>query len=204
MQPVTTAAKVLIVDDERAIAELLARFLSSMALEVRIATDGREAQHLLEEDDYALLITDYSIPHLTGGELIAWIKDNDRPTRTILTTGYATLDKAIEVFRNGAHDFIMKPFNKQIIVNTVNNALQAAVLEREQRRARDEQRSKEVLALHGLRAHLKAELIELRHELDALGPHLEPSPEVQGLLERIHVRLDRAESLTTQRSSGQD
>jgi len=124
----------MIVDDESIIRHLISEELrTSLEPEPLLieAANGEEALAALDED-FHLVLTDLRMPKLGGLELIARVKERSPLTEIIVVTGYATLENAIEALRQGAYDYLLKPFEQLDLVSfAVRNAVQKSMLERE-------------------------------------------------------------------------
>ena len=150
-------AKVLIVDDEiealRAMGILLER---KGGLTTLTAASGEEALEILSSEKIDLVITDLRMPGIDGLELLRNIKDLYPGLSVIISTGYASLDSAVEALRHGAVDYIQKPHNPKEMLDKVAEILALrkkaldereqinAVKEREAERSRDLLRAKEI------------------------------------------------------------
>ncbi len=103
--------KVLVVDDDQTMRELLTDYLEQVGFEVRTASDGRAGLHALGEGPVDLILTDYRMPIMTGLDMAASIRMADPVTPIILMTGDAsTLDPAA-VAKAGITRMLPKPFN---------------------------------------------------------------------------------------------
>ncbi len=134
----SAAERVLVVDDEPAVAETLGEILSSEGLAVEVATDSREAAERLARSEYALLITDLVMPGIDGMELLRRTRAVSPGTAVVIITGYGTIEAAVEAMRSGAADFLPKPFESSRILEVVNRALELKRLRRENDRLRAE------------------------------------------------------------------
>lgn len=104
------APRVLIVDDEPLICDLLTRILGGEGLHLETAASGEEALAMLQQRKYALVITDLKMPGMNGMDLLQEIKQKHPEMPVIVITGYGTAETAVEAMRRGANDFIAKPF----------------------------------------------------------------------------------------------
>src|SRR5262245_65237320 len=103
--------KVLIVDDEPAIREVLEMILQEWGYDVRLASDGAEAKQLVEEYDPDIVISDVVMPQLSGLDLGRGLRAGN-PSRTrILVTAHASIELAVESMKQGAQDFTTKPMD---------------------------------------------------------------------------------------------
>src|ERR1051326_4784390 len=103
--------KVLIVDDEPAIREVLEMILQEWGYEVRLASDGAEAKDLVESYDPEIVISDVVMPQLSGLDLLRCLKAGNPNRPVILVTAHASIDLAVESMKQGAQDFITKPMD---------------------------------------------------------------------------------------------
>lgn len=102
-------AKILVVDDEKAIRDSLNMVLSDEGYAVSSAADGEEALDLINKDDFDIVITDIKMPNVDGMELLSKGTKNSPSTFFIIMTAYASVNTAIEALRYGAYDYIIKP-----------------------------------------------------------------------------------------------
>jgi response regulator RpfG family c-di-GMP phosphodiesterase len=123
--------EILVADDEASIAESLRTFLEGVGYQVATARDGREALALFRERRMPLVISDINMPLLGGHELLREIKALTPETEVIIVTGFATIDGAVKAIKDGAYDYIIKPFRIATIQHTVEKALnhRALILE---------------------------------------------------------------------------
>lgn len=103
--------KILIVDDDPDILNMLHHFLSRLDLIVESACHGQEALERLEKQHFDLVITDITMPHLDGIELTRHVRKNFPDTDVLVMTGYSEKYNATDVIRAGAIDFILKPIS---------------------------------------------------------------------------------------------
>jgi DNA-binding NtrC family response regulator len=116
--------RILIVDDEEMIRNLLVRRLTDEGYFCETASNGTDALDFLEKDDYSLIISDIIMPRLDGLELLKIMKAVNSRVLVIIITGYAEIETAMEAMHLGAYDFIVKPLNLDLVVNTVKKALE--------------------------------------------------------------------------------
>lgn len=117
--------KVLVVDDEKHIAEICAHFLKSDGWNVDIVHDVTSAIILISRDkNYSIVYLDIRLPDMSGIEVLKEIKKLNPLIDIIMMTAYATVDNVIECLKAGACDFIIKPFKREIILQSVDRAVQ--------------------------------------------------------------------------------
>ena len=102
--------KVLVVDDELAIQKALVRFLKKLEYDAEGANDGTEAIEMAKHKVYDLVITDLTMPNMTGIELMRQLKKINAQTAYLIMTGYGTIESAIEAIKEGAFHYLTKPF----------------------------------------------------------------------------------------------
>lgn len=123
---------VLVVDDEPDIPELLERLLSSRGWTVSKARSGPEALAMLEAKSIDLLVTDLRMPGMGGLELIERARAEAPHCGSVLITGYASTETAIEALRRGADDYLPKPFSATDLEHVLERVLAARRLTRDQ------------------------------------------------------------------------
>ncbi|NPA49432.1 MAG: response regulator [Thermodesulfobacteria bacterium] len=126
--------RILIAEDERPFRVLLSEELQEENRLIKTAADGLEALELLKEEDFDLLITDLKMPQMGGIELLKEAKRLRPDLLVIVITGYASLETAILALKEGAYDYIRKPFSLEELKVSVNNACTRILLERENKR----------------------------------------------------------------------
>ena len=141
MNSVTDPINVMVVDDEESVREGSQRILKRMGFEVRVAKRGDEGLEILEKARPAIVLLDLKMPGMDGMEVLERIKAVDPEIQVIVITGYATVETAIQAMKQGAYDFIPKPFEPDQLRIVVNRAAEkirltreAAKLERERAR----------------------------------------------------------------------
>jgi response regulator RpfG family c-di-GMP phosphodiesterase len=127
----TRECKVLVVDDERSICDLLCQYLRKKGYNVFSAPNGEAAVKTIEENGIDLVLSDIKMPGMSGVDLLKWIKGYNRFLPVIITTGFPTLDTAIEALKLGAFDYLTKPFHLEEIGEKVRRALVNRQLEEE-------------------------------------------------------------------------
>ncbi len=124
---------VLVVDDDASNLASLVRIFERLDLRVLPATSGREALETVRTTPVQVILTDLMMPHMSGTELLANVKDIAPDTEVILMTAYGTIERAVEAMRKGAYDFVTKPFRRAQIERVVTRALEKVTLLAENR-----------------------------------------------------------------------
>lgn len=115
--------KILIVDDEIDIGQLLSKFLSKNGFEVATANSGTTAFDLLHQQFFNLVLCDFRLKDTDGREILKEIKSKYPATGVIIITAYSDIRLAVELIKMGAYDYISKPLYPNEILNTINKAL---------------------------------------------------------------------------------
>ncbi len=122
---------ILVAEDEENIGDLLLELLSQEDRHITLARDGREAVSLLGQKPYDLLITDLMMPEVDGMEVLHKAKELYPDIMVIIITGYASLETAIQAVKQGAYDYLRKPFRLEELKISVDNACEKILLKRE-------------------------------------------------------------------------
>jgi nitrogen regulation protein NR(I) len=130
-------AEILLVEDDPTLATLLERVLKLAGFEVRVARSAESAFEHVTNNCYAAVITDFKLPRLSGLELVKRLQMRDVPVPIIVMTAHSTADLAIEATKQGAYDYLVKPFEMSALLETVNNAVKHGRLAFEQQQFRD-------------------------------------------------------------------
>src|SRR5262245_39734995 len=123
--------KILIVDDERSMRELLERVFQKEGYTVRVAEDGAIALEMIRTGVFDLVLSDVKMPGLNGIELLTQCREFSPDTMVLIMTAFATIDNAREAFKFGADDFIEKPFDIDELKLVVQKALEKSKLRQE-------------------------------------------------------------------------
>jgi two-component system response regulator HydG len=140
---------VLLVDDHKPFRDSLAKILEGEGLRVFPANDGEEALDILRKESIHLVLTDLKMPKMDGVELLKVAKTIRPDIEVILITGYGTVDTAVTAMKDGAFDYIQKPFKPREILKLVRKAVekQSLVLENRmlQERIKDFQKVEKIV-----------------------------------------------------------
>ena len=129
--------RVLVVDDEKVIREILSDFLTMEGFLVRTVEDGEAALEELSRRSYNLVISDLKMPRMGGLELLGKINDEGLNVLTVIMTGFGTVETAIEAMKKGAYDYILKPFKVEEVVHIVQRGLERQRLQTENIRLKE-------------------------------------------------------------------
>jgi two-component system response regulator HydG len=117
-------SKILLIEDDISFCKLLEKFLIKKAYEVSIAFSAAEARLAIKNESFDLILTDLRLPDSDGIGLMSEIKNSHPHIPVILMTGYSDVNTAVKAIKNGAADYISKPFNPDEVLLVITNALQ--------------------------------------------------------------------------------
>jgi putative nucleotidyltransferase with HDIG domain len=129
--------RVLVVDDEKFIRDIIADFLGMEGYIVRTAEDGTSAISELERARYDMVISDLKMPRMGGLDLLKEVAKAHPDTLTVIMTGFGTVETAIDAMKRGAYDYILKPFKVEEVVHIVQRGLEKSRLTAENLRLRE-------------------------------------------------------------------
>ncbi len=116
-------ARILVVDDDRLLREVVGEYLSGHDYEVDLAESGEEALTLFEMGKYQLAIIDLVMPGMNGLEVMEKLMKDDPKIYCIIMTGYPTIDSAYKAMVEGVSDYVIKPFQLSELLETVQKYL---------------------------------------------------------------------------------
>ncbi|MBN2693216.1 sigma-54-dependent Fis family transcriptional regulator [bacterium] len=136
---------ILIVDDDLSTRESLEFIFKKEGYSVILADDGKKAITILKESFVDIILTDLRMPDIDGFELLKIVKAMNINSSFILMTAYGTVENAVEILKEGADDFIIKPLKRALVIRSVEKALQkkALVMENELLKNRVKELTKE-------------------------------------------------------------
>ncbi len=115
--------RILIVDDDELIRKFLMDFFVDLKYEVVTADNGEDALRKFVPQTFDIVISDFVMPDINGIELLKELVAKDDKVLFFLITGYPTLETAVEAIKNGAYDYIVKPFNLEDLRIKVERAI---------------------------------------------------------------------------------
>ncbi len=199
---------ILVIDDELGIREGCQRALEPQGFTVETAATIQEGLRKIQEGDFDLVLLDVMMPDGRGIDLLAPIHEKDPDIVSVIITGYATVELAVEAIKQGAYDFISKPFTSDLLLMAVNQglekrrlSLEAKRLQAIEREAAELARAKEEMerldrfktAFTLTVAHeLRAPITALQSFLLAMLKGYVPSDQQQEILQRA---IERAQEL---------
>ena len=135
----TAKPRLLLVEDTPSILHLYHEFLAKLDIELIDATTGARALEALREAIPEIVLLDLELPDANGIEILRSIRARNLPCAVIVVTAHGSVKVAVEAMREGAYDFIVKPFAHDRLVVTVRNALDERRLETARGRQRRRQ-----------------------------------------------------------------
>ncbi len=153
--------RVLVVDDEKEIQNLLQKLLTKEGYEVDVATLPEEAIKKIEAEHYDVVLLDLMLPGVKGTDIIQEIKRRRPNCAVIIMTAFGTIPSSVEAIRKGAFDYIEKPFKKGEIQYAVRNAM-----EHQRLKKRFGKRANEVLK--SVSNPLRRDILEILFENEAM------------------------------------
>jgi DNA-binding NtrC family response regulator len=138
----TTRGRILIVDDEEQMRDLLVKVLDKNGYQVSAAGDGEQALALLEKEPVDLVVTDVRMPGIGGLEALKAIKELNPEIVVIIMTAFGSIDQAVQAVKEGAYDYINKPFKIDEMLLTMEKALEERRLRHEVTTLRKELRTR--------------------------------------------------------------
>ena len=122
---------ILVVDDDPDIREVLKDRLESLGYLVQAAAGGKEALEVLEKQNPQLILLDIEMPAMSGLQVLKEIRKRELDITVVMITAYGTIERAVEAMKEGAYDFIPKPFEPDHVALTVRKALEREKLKRD-------------------------------------------------------------------------
>jgi response regulator RpfG family c-di-GMP phosphodiesterase len=184
--------RILVVDDEKVIRDMLADFLDTEGFDVRTAEDGTSALTELSKDHFDLILSDLKMPRMGGIALLDEIAKSSPDSLTVIMTGFGTVETAIDAMKRGAYDYVLKPFKLDEVMHVIQRGIEKRRMQAENMRLR------EAVSLYKVSEAIAASL-SLDQVLDTVGDsclHEVPTDLVStwlddgqgGLFERLRLR----------------
>ncbi len=130
--------EILVVDDEVKMQRILQIVLKKMGHGVACASDGVEALELMARQDFDLVVTDMKMPRLDGVGLLRELRKQGSSIPVIMITAFATVETAVEAMKEGASDYIIRPFKNEVVIQAVERALELSQVRMQNRFLREE------------------------------------------------------------------
>jgi DNA-binding NtrC family response regulator len=115
---------ILVIEDKDSMREMLSKTLEAEGYEVETAIDGERGVEKAKEKKYDLVLSDLKLPQMDGIQVLSALKELDTDVSVILMTAYGTIEKAVEAMKEGAFDFLTKPFDTDHLTVLIKRALE--------------------------------------------------------------------------------
>ncbi|OGP35025.1 MAG: Fis family transcriptional regulator [Deltaproteobacteria bacterium GWC2_65_14] len=187
--------RILFIDDDRGGREMALFNLRKAGYKVTAASDGQEGLSLFSSEKFDLVITDVKMPGISGIEVLRRIREQDSDVPVLVITAFGNVETAVEAMKEGAYDFIGKPFNKDQLLLSVEKALDRRRLAAEVRnlRIRASGVEREIVSVSGAMERV----LEIADRVAATDASVlitgESGTGKEAVARRIHVRSPRAE-----------
>jgi len=108
--------RVLVIDDEEPIREILSQIISNAGYQIQVVPDGNSGLKAMAEGDYDVVLLDMHLPDISGLELIPKLRGSSLETSLIMITGHATVESAVKAIKAGAYDYLEKPLHAEDVL----------------------------------------------------------------------------------------
>ena len=205
--PSTDSLSILLVDDEVNIREALADYLSSLNNHRLVtASSGPEALERFTPGKFDCAFLDLKMPGMNGVELLARLKEQDQTLPVVIMTGFPSLDAAIDTMRQGASDFLVKPFNLDQVQATLERVVREHRLLQENLRLSERLKQQEKIERLNRELSRRVREQQVLHEMSDAMDRLHTSEDIyQGIadLAREHLQAGKAAVLLLDPATGQ-
>jgi putative nucleotidyltransferase with HDIG domain len=193
------AERILVVEDEEAIRKIIVSILSSADYECREAEGGLEALALLDSGQkFELVLSNLVMPNLYGIELLQRVKDKYPDVPVVMVTAVQDIPSALTAIRNGAYDYLLKPFDQQQLLNSVSRALENRRLQLKNRNYEKDLES----IVQARTDKLHASMSDVERSYDITLKHLGDSLDLKDAGTGSHSRRVTAFSIVIARATG--
>lgn len=186
-------ARILLVDDESRFCESLSEILNLSGYQVRTAQSGEEANELLTKDVFDLLLLDVELPDMLGYRIMDSLKDENIGAVTIMLTGNATVETAIEALKKGAYDYLKKPVDHDLLFNTIGKALAHSRLKKALRVSEERSKTMAEASWEGIAIHVNGQLLDANKQFFAMFGYQEDELLGEQILDKIVSKVSLPE-----------
>lgn len=159
-------AKILVIDDERAIRNTLQEILEYEKFKVDVAEDGAQGIEAVSKNKYDVILCDIKMPKMDGIEVLEKIQEITTEPAIVMISGHGTLETAVETLKKGAFDYIAKPLDLNRLLVTVRNALERGELVEETKVLKKKLNSKKTVDIIGESAAIN----QVKEMIEKVGP----------------------------------
>jgi putative nucleotidyltransferase with HDIG domain len=198
-----TAERILVVDDEEPIREIISSMLSAAGYKTRLASSGMEAMAILKSGEFDLMLSDLMMAEMDGITLLDRSKEKHPDMHVIMVTAVHDISVALAAIRNGAYDYLLKPFEREQLLAMVRRALETRRLKLENRAYQSNLESLVAARTEQLRQTMTDLERSYDITLEALGDALDlKDSETEGHSKRVTaytIAIARAMGVSTER-----
>jgi len=200
--------KILIVDDEPKMRMGIQKVLSKHTVELSEYDEvinfemhdvetGEEAISCIEKDSFDILLLDHKLPGIQGYDVLTWISENKIDITVIMITAYASIEMAVSATKQGAFDFLAKPFTPLELKNTIDKSVKSVISHRHAKQLEKEKRQMRFQLISVVSHELKSPIGALHGYLNLLkDPEISSDFEKSGkFVDRCLIRLDGMQKL---------
>lgn len=200
-----TTPNLLLVDDEKLFVQSLEKILTHYGYSCTTVLNGREAISRLEKDVFDVALLDVGLPDISGCEVAEFMQNSCNQTTAVMLTGLNTVDTAVQAMKNGAYDFLNKPIDHDLLIKTIDKALEHNSLKRELQASENRYRTLAEVAWEGIAIQQNNLLIEANTQFYKLFEYRENELDRENFLDVILSPKSRklaAMTLLREQSSG--
>lgn len=117
-------AEILYIDDEISALKAISAILKKEGYNVHTATNAEDGIDIIKSSQIDCLLLDYRLPGMDGIDLLRWLRLNNIDIPTVMLTAYGTIEKAVEAMKLGAHHYLIKPVDTELLVNVLKEAIE--------------------------------------------------------------------------------
>jgi DNA-binding NtrC family response regulator len=128
---------ILVVDDEESVRDSLSNWFTEDGYRVKTAENAKKALLMLESEEFDIILADIKMPGMDGLEMLKRIKALNNDSIVIIMTAFATVDTAVKALKDGAYDYVTKPFDPDDLSHLISNASKQILLREENQMLRD-------------------------------------------------------------------
>ncbi len=130
------SGRVLVIDDEPVVVDVLRELLLKQGYEIEVAGDAAAGRQCLEQQHWDAILLDVMLPDADGMQVLRWIRERNPNLAVVMITAFATVESAVDAMKAGAFHYVTKPFNNEEVRNLVSRAVQTSRLRRENKNLR--------------------------------------------------------------------
>jgi len=114
---------VLLIEDDPSLIAIYRAYLAQLPYQLLAAINGEQALHILDNQQIDIILLDLNLPDMNGLEILEKLHTDQHPSSVVVTTGDCSMNTAINAMKHGAQDYLVKPFDKDRLITTMNNVM---------------------------------------------------------------------------------